>query len=732
MYESETIEGGKFMSLRWLPRPLTLAIALLAGAILHGESAHAVNIIPIDASSRVSVSKSGLTFNRVTQTFDTLMTVTNTSSSTLTGPVVFVVVTQPSTVTVANPAGTLFDGRTYILVSLKDLAPQTTVSNIVVKFKNPTRAAFSINTNTLVFTSPNGAIGGNGIIQASGGTITSSLADVIVPPNTGLQSIQVTVAPVTPVEGLPPGLTPLGLAADIKVTNQDLINAPLLVKLKYDDSNSVDENNMAVAHYNTSTSKYEPVTVLAQDTVENTITIESRTFSVFVIFSYISTGIPTTYTVPRFSPSTNGWNINNFGSYFTPGGNCLGMSGYATWFFENRPEQLFGKFSAIGVPSGSPSIAELVATRAHLAQSQYWALKQSTYESLLGVSVTAKLMRVYLSYFNQPLILLLSPNPDGSSPRHASVVYGYDASGFIFYDVNASNTSQYVTFNGSSWGTYGSYKGFTFVATPSLGRTEDFAALTAQAEGGFTSSSFISVTSPTEGQDIPINSTNSTTLAGTLSGGLNSQAVLIAYVKGVQQTVPVTSGSFSSTIPVASGDNTLILMAGVNIANQSNWYPNAATLIRTFKGKNQATKLLTTLTWNQNNTDVDLYVTDPNGQTAWYRSKRTASGIELDFDNVAGFGPEHTTLVTGGISGTNGVVLSGNYVIRVHYYSDHATSQPATGTVSIVLNEGAPDQKFVSKAFSIGTSNPNNALPGNVGPDWVNIATVDLVNNTIN
>ncbi|MBK8276759.1 MAG: hypothetical protein IPK92_13280 [Nitrospira sp.] len=720
------------MSMRWLPRPLTLAIALLAGAILHGESAHAVNIIPIDASSRVSVSKSGLTFNRVSQTFDTLMTVTNTSSSALTGPVVIVVETQPSSVTVANSTGTLFDGRTYISASLKDLAPGATISNIVVKFKNPTRATFSINTNTFVFTSPNGSIGGKGIVQTSGGTIASSLADVIVPPNSGLQSIQVTITPVTPVEGLPSGLTPLGLAADIKVTNQDLLNAPLLIKIKYDDSNFIDENNMAVAHYNASKSKYEPVTVLAQDTAANTITVESRTFSVFVLFSYISTGIPPTYTVPGFSPAANGWNIgNNFVNYFTSGGNCLGMSGYATWFFENRPDQLFGKFSAIGVPAGSPSIAQLVATRAHLAQSQYWAFKQSIYESQLGVSLTARLMKVYLSYFNQPLILLLSTNPNGSSPTHASVLYGYDASGFIFYDVNLMNASQYVTFNGSSWGTYGSYKGFTFVAMPSLGRTEDFAVLTAQAEGGFTASNAISVTSPTEGQVIPINSTNSTTLAGTLSGGLNAQAVLIAYVKGVQQIVPISSGTFSATIPVSSGDNTLILMAGVNIANQSNWYPNAATLIRNFRGGNPATKLLTTLTWNQNDIDVDLYVTDPNGQTAWYASKSTASGIELDFDNTTGFGPEHTTLVTGGISGTSGVVLPGNYIIRVHYYSDHATGQSATGTVSIVLNENAPNQQFVSRSFTISTSSPGNASPGGVGSDWVDIATVNLVNNTI-
>src|SRR5262249_27511840 len=101
----------------------------------------------------------------------------------------------------------------------------------------------------------------------------------------------------------------------------------------------------------------------------------------------------------------------------------------------------------------------------------------------------------------------------------------------------------------------------------------------------------------------------------------------------------------------------------------------------------------------------------------------------LDFDNTTGFGPEHTTLTT---TGDNpGTVLAGSYPIAVHYYSDHSTGLPATGTVTIVVNEGQPNQVMQSKAFAITTSNPSNELPGSTGPDWVSIGSVDLVNGTI-
>ena len=47
-----------------------------------------------------------------------------------------------------------------------------------------------------------------------------------------------------------------------------------------------------------------------------------------------------------------------------------------------------------------------------------------------------------------------------------------------------------------------------------------------------------------------------------------------------------------------------------------------------------------TLTWD-NATDVDLHVTEPNGEEIWYRNTRSNTGGQLDVDDTNGFGPEN-------------------------------------------------------------------------------------------
>jgi uncharacterized protein YfaP (DUF2135 family) len=574
--------------------------------------------------------------------------------------------------------------------------------------------------------------GGSGTIALGGGTVTTPAATVTAPPGSSIAPQHISIATLAAPPGLPKALTPVGAAVDVSVDSPAMINAPFLIVLPYDPAGVVNENDMAVVHFDTARSRYEPVTILKHDTTAHTFEIESRTFSPFSIVEFVNSTLDASHSVTNFSPGHNGWNISNFGgipnfgSNFLPGGNCLGMSAYATWYFGNHNSPfLFDEFSA----SGTPSIAQLVAVRAHLAQSQYWAQQSSTYLSALGSPATAELMKMYLDIFDQPLILLLGK--DGN-PTHAGVLYGYDSGGFQFYDVNVVGAPESVSFNGVNFGTYSnvglSFNTFTYVALPSLGRTEDFATLTAQAEGNFASSSLISLTSPTPGQQVAAHSVDVT---GTLSGSLNSTATVFAYVKGIQQNLLTSNGSFSGTLPVANGDNTIILLAAAMLDQQSNWYPNAATLIFDVTGGLPPTTLFTTLAWNQSDTDVDLYVTEPSpsNQTSWFASKQTTNLLTLDFDNTTGFGPEHTTLTT---SGPNpGTVLPGDYAINVHYFSDHGTNQSVNGTVSIVLNEGMPNQVLITKPFTIGPSNPGNAAPGSTGLDWISIGTVDLVNGSI-
>ena len=176
---------------------------------------------------------------------------------------------------------------------------------------------------------------------------------------------------------------------------------------------------------------------------------------------------------------------------------------------------------------------------------------------------------------------------------------------------------------------------------------------------------------------------------------------LALSVKGEQtRVVPLgENGIFDETLEVSNGPNTLVFFAGVNIHRQNDWLRNSATLIRKFEGAVPVTRLLATLTWDQDRTDVDLYITEPQGETMWYRNLITSSGLELDFDDTSGFGPEHGTLKE---SGTQQV---GDYRVRVHYYSRRGTNSPATGQVSVLVNEGLDDREFRTFPFRIQDSN---------------------------
>lgn len=570
--------------------------------------------------------------------------------------------------------------------------------------------------NTTDGTPSNTTVPEGDTLTPEGGAV--ELDDIIfsIPTDGLVADVTFSHAEVPPPSGFPSSFTPVGMAHDINADHPEWLNAPVVVVIPYDDTGMTaeEENNLVALHFDGT--EYTPVTILDQDTAANSITIDTRDFSVFTlgtIAQAIIDALLNSHAVD-FAPGDDGWQINNFGSYFSPGGNCLGMSGYAVWFWNNRAENLWGKYSDAG---GNPtSIAHLTATRAHIAQSQYWAKKFFKYEQKLGETKTGNLIKYFIKEFDTPLVFLMT-----GTGGHATVVYGWDAAGFRFYDVNSAGNEQHVTWNPTDgFGNYGGFSKFGYVAIPSLGRPDDFADLTTQAEGGFAQSGDINLTSPGVGEEI---NDREVQLAGTLSGSLNTAVQIVCYVKGVPITIPVSGGSFNATIPISDGENTLVILAGVNSANQSNWYKNGATLIRNVEGTAGESDLLVTLTWNQNDSDVDLYVTEPGGETSWYSSQFTSNGMELDFDNTSGYGPEHVTLN----SEEGDTILPGQYTVSVHYFSDDGGGA-VSGNVSIVIDEGDPNQQFYNFPFAIGTDNPDNDTPGSSGPDWVNIATVTLAN----
>ncbi len=95
---------------------------------------------------KINVSFSGLRLNRSTNTFDTLATLTNQSTVPINIPVQLAITTiSSSTVTLANATGIQSNGVPYVNVPVSDgvLDPGERVSNILLKFNNPQKTAFT-------------------------------------------------------------------------------------------------------------------------------------------------------------------------------------------------------------------------------------------------------------------------------------------------------------------------------------------------------------------------------------------------------------------------------------------------------------------------------------------------------------------------------------------------------------------------------------------------------------
>lgn len=94
-----------------------------------------------------------------------------------------------------------------------------------------------------------------------------------------------------------------------------------------------------------------------------------------------------------------------------------------------------------------------------------------------------------------------------------------------------------------------------------------------------------------------------------------------------------------------------------------------------------------TLTWD-GGSDIDLWVTEPNGGTIWWGVPTSTTGGLLDYDDRDGYGPENIYWPTGRAP-------QGTYRVRVHYYEGSGAmrysvvvrqfgySRTYTGTLSV-------------------------------------------------
>lgn len=86
-----------------------------------------------------------------------------------------------------------------------------------------------------------------------------------------------------------------------------------------------------------------------------------------------------------------------------------------------------------------------------------------------------------------------------------------------------------------------------------------------------------------------------------------------------------------------------------------------------------------TLAWDADNTDIDLWVTDPNGERVHYGHPRSYQGGRLSRDATGGYGPEEFALR---------VAKPGSYVVQAQFYGHRQQVVAPATTLMLRLSTG--------------------------------------------
>jgi hypothetical protein len=102
--------------------------------------------------------------------------------------------------------------------------------------------------------------------------------------------------------------------------------------------------------------------------------------------------------------------------------------------------------------------------------------------------------------------------------------------------------------------------------------------------------------------------------------------------------------------------------------------------------KNLSLDLRVVLTWDADNTDIDLWVTDPDGEKAFYGHRLTVQGGRMSLDFTGGYGPEEFSLKR---------AKPGKYTVHAQYFGDRSQNVTGATTLQVKLTTkfGAVDQQ---------------------------------------
>ena len=167
-----------------------------------------------------------------------------------------------------------------------------------------------------------------------------------------------------------------------------------------------------------------------------------------------------------------------------------------------------------------------------------------------------------------------------------------------------------------------------------------------------------------------------------------AQAENKQYQKAVNNLYEVVRRPWHNRFP----DIELIALAELNaIVATAKKKPDTSAMDKRLL-RNLPLDLRAVLSWDADNTDIDLWVTDPNGEKAYYANRLSYQGGAVSRDFTGGYGPEEFSLKK---------AKPGKYVVQAQFYGHRQQVVAGATTLQLQLTTGFGTAKQRSQAVTL-------------------------------
>lgn len=117
--------------------------------------------------------------------------------------------------------------------------------------------------------------------------------------------------------------------------------------------------------------------------------------------------------------------------------------------------------------------------------------------------------------------------------------------------------------------------------------------------------------------------------------------------------------------------------------------------------KNMPLDLRVVLAWDSDNSDMDLWVTDPNGEKCYYGNRNTYQGGLLSDDFTGGYGPEEFVLKN---------AKPGKYKVEANFFGDRQQIVTGATTLNLVFSTGWGTSRQKNEAVTLRLSGQSETV----------------------